>query len=196
MNQDISGNLDDVHHRIGTVGKPQPHRGVLLLNLGTPESATPSSVREYLREFLADPAVIQLPHLLRWLNVPLGRMIARLRCKASAAMYQTIWSENGSPLLSTTIDQVVELQQLMPRAWRVYAAMRYGNPSIPAVLEQIENDGIEELVIVPMYPQYSGPTTGTAMKVVYDYLRSDDHPLQVTTRLSWYNDHSYIFGAG
>ncbi len=192
MNQDISDHLDDVHNRITTVGKPQPHRGVLILNLGTPESATPSSVRKYLREFLADPAVIQLPRLLRWLNVPLGRMIARLRCKASAAMYQTIWSENGSPLLSTTIDQVKELQQLMPRAWRVYAAMRYGNPSIPAVLEQIENDGIEELVIVPMYPQYSGPTTGTAMKVVYDYLRSDDHPLQVTTRLSWYNDHSYI----
>ncbi len=170
----------------------QPHRGVLLINLGTPEAATAASVREYLREFLADPAVIQLPRFLRWLNVPLGRMIARFRCKASASMYQSIWSDEGSPLLATSNEQVSALQKLMPRSWGVYAAMRYGKPSIPEVLKQIEKDGIEELVIVPMYPQYSGPTTGTAIKVVYDYLRHDDHLLQVTTRLSWYNDHSYV----
>lgn len=167
-------------------------RGVLLLNLGSPDAPTPEAVRVYLREFLVDPAVIQLPRFMRWFNVPLGRMIALFRCKASAHMYQTIWSEKGSPLLSITDEQVSELQQIMPHGWRVYSAMRYGNPSIPATLKQIQDDGIQDLVVIPMYPQYSGPTTGTAMKVVYDYLSNDPHPLQVTTRLNWFNDHSYI----
>jgi len=176
----------------GSANEPQAARGVLLINLGSPQAPNPRELREYLREFLSDPAVIQLPRLMRWFNKPLGRMIARFRCKTSAGMYQSIWTENGSPLIAITNAQVAALQEIMPRGWRVYSAMRYGHPSIPDVLRNIEADGIEEVVVVPMYPQYSGPTTGTAMKVVYDYLGREERLLQVTTRLSWYNDHSYI----
>ncbi len=170
----------------------RPRRGVLLMNLGTPDEPTPASVRNYLREFLVDPAVIQLPKGLGFLNGPLGKTIAMFRAKHSAGLYRSIWTDEGSPLLTITQEQVKALQGIMPSGWRVYSAMRYGNPSIPSVLQQIERDGLDELVIVPMYPQYSGPTTGTAMRVVYDYLGGDDHPLQLTTRLSWYNDHGYI----
>jgi len=165
---------------------------VLLINLGTPDQPTKASVRRYLGEFLVDPAVIQFPRGLGFLNGPLGKTIALFRAKYSAALYRSIWTDAGSPLLAITHQQVAALQEMMPPGWRVYGAMRYGNPSIRSVLRQIERDGLEELVIVPMYPQYSGPTTGTAMRVVYDYLGEDDHPLQVTTRLSWYNDHGYI----
>jgi len=170
----------------------QPTRAVLLINLGSPDAPEPGALREYLREFLSDPAVIQLPRLMGWFNKPLGRMIARFRCKTSAAMYRSVWTDNGSPLISIANAQVAALQEIMPRGWRVYPAMRYGNPSIPDVLRRIEADGIQEVVVVPMYPQYSGPTTGTAMKVVYDYLSREDRMLQVTTRLCWYNDHSYV----
>lgn len=173
-------------------GNGRTRRGVLLINLGTPDEPTPASVRRYLREFLVDPAVIQLPSGLGFLNGPLGKTIARFRAKHSSELYRSIWTEAGSPLLAITRRQVAALQEIMPSGWCVYCAMRYGNPSISSVLKQIERDGLEELVIVPMYPQYSGPTTGTAMRVVYDYLGGDDHPLQVTTRLSWYNDHGYI----
>ncbi len=176
----------------GSAENERPRKGVLLLNLGTPDEPTPSSVRKYLREFLVDPAVIQLPKGLSFLNGPLGKTIAMFRAKHSAELYRSIWTDAGSPLLAITRQQAEALQEIMPQSWRVYSAMRYGNPSIPSVLQQIERDGLDELVIVPMYPQYSGPTTGTAMRVVYDYLGGDDHPLQLTTRLSWYNDHGYV----
>ncbi|MCH7597187.1 MAG: ferrochelatase [Planctomycetes bacterium] len=172
--------------------RPAQERGVLLINLGTPDAPTPAAVRRYLAEFLADPSVIQLPRGLGWLNGPLGRMIARFRASTSAAMYRIVWTPNGSPLLTITQDQAAALQAIMPRGWRVFCAMRYGKPSIPAVLREIEEQRIEELVIVPMYPQFSGPTTGTAMREVYKYLKGDDHRLQLSTRLRWYNDHHYI----
>ena len=167
-------------------------RGVLLINLGTPDAPTTAAVRRYLAQFLVDPSVIQLPRGLGWLNGPLGRMIARFRAATSAEMYRTVWTKNGSPLLAITQDQTAALQAIMPRGWRVFCAMRYGEPSIPAVLREIETQGIEELVIVPMYPQFSGPTTGTAMREVYEYLKGDDHRLQLSTRLRWYNDHHYV----
>jgi len=173
-------------------GNVAPKRGVLLINLGTPGEPTAASVRRYLGEFLADPAVIQLPRGLGFLNTTLGKTIAKFRAKHSAALYRSIWTDDGSPLLTITNAQVEALQDILPSGWRVYGAMRYGTPSIPEVLERIERDGVDEVVIVPMYPQYSGPTTGTAMRVVYDYLADDDHTLQVTTRLSWYNDHGYV----
>ncbi len=191
MRSYLSGNTSDTNGRSSAAQRPLK-RAVLLINLGTPEGPTVPAVRRYLREFLADPAVIQLPRGMGRLNRLLGRMIARFRAPKSAAMYRSVWTEEGSPLKVIADAQVAALEAAMPKGWRVFGAMRYGRPSIPDTLSAIEAAGIDELVIVPMYPQFSGPTTGTALREVYSYLEGDDHPIQVTTRVSWYNDYGYI----
>ena len=167
-------------------------RGVLLINLGTPDEPTVPAVRRYLREFLADPAVIRLPRGLGLLNKPLGRWIAFFRARKSARMYSKIWNEDGAPLRAIAEQQVRKLQDVMPHGYHVLGAMRYGEPSIRRALRRAEQVGVEELVVVPMYPQYSGPTTGTALKAVYDELAKSAPLIHVTTRPCWYDDHGYI----
>lgn len=167
-------------------------RGALLINLGTPDAPTVPAVRRYLAEFLGDPAVIQWPVGLKWLTGPLGRVIAYLRAPSSAKMYQRIWTERGSPLRVISDEQIAGLQAALPPGWRVFGAMRYGRPSIPQTLRQIKSAGIEELVIISMYPQFSGPTTGTALREVFNFFQTDGHTLHVTTRTSWYEDEGYI----
>ena len=169
-----------------------PGRGVLLIGLGTPDEATVPAVRRYLSEFLSDPAVIRLPRGLGWFNGPLGRLIARVRAPRSTEKYRRIWTEEGSPLACITNAQAVALESALPSGWRVFVAMRYGRPSIPDTLREIEAAGIEELVIVPMYPHFSGPTTGTAMREVYRYLETGYHGLHVATRVNWHDDHGYV----
>lgn len=167
-------------------------RGVLLINLGTPDEPDVPSVRRYLAEFLSDPAVIRLPHGLGWLNGWLGRSIAYLRAPASARAYRKIWTERGSPLGVITQDQAEALQATMPPGWRVFHAMRYGSPSIARTLKEIKEAGIKELVLLSMYPQHSGPTTGTAHREVCECLLDAGHQFELTTRFVWYDDHSYI----
>ena len=167
-------------------------RAALLINLGTPERCDVPTIRSYLHEFLSDPSVIHLPTGLGWLNGPLARLIAFFRAPSSCKMYEHIWTDNGSPLKIITEEQAQGLEEALPRNWEVYHAMRYGRPSIPETLRAIEAAGVEELVVVPMYPQYSDPTTGTAMRLVYDYLKRSGSLLHVTTRTCWYDDHGYI----
>jgi ferrochelatase len=167
-------------------------RAVLMIHLGTPDAPDVASVRRYLREFLSDPAVIQLPPWLSFLTRPVGRIAAHSTAPSSARMYRKIWTERGSPLRSIFDDQVTAVRAALPRGWRAYGAMRYGNPSIPAVLREIETDGIEELVVLPMYPQFSGTTTGTALREAFGFLQGDGHALQITTRAGWHDDHGYI----
>lgn len=168
-------------------------RGVLLINLGTPDSPQVKDVRRYLAEFLSDPEVIQLPAGLRWLNRGLGRLIARFRAPKSAAMYETIWTERGSPLYSITEEQATLLDDALPLGWRVFCAMRYGRPSIAETLEAVAEAGIRELVVVPMYPQYSGSTTGTALRELYGALERGGYHIDVTTRNTWFDDGGYIY---
>ena len=170
---------------------PRRH-GVLLINLGTPERPDTASVRRYLAEFLSDPAVISLPTGFGCFNGLVGSMIARFRAPRSARMYQSIWGERGSPLRSITEDQVVALQDALPRGWRVFSAMRYGHPGILETLRRIERSGVDELVVVPMYPQYSEPSTGTALRIVYEYLKTENRHMHVTVRNSWFDDRGYI----
>ncbi len=168
------------------------HKGVLLLNLGTPEAPTTAAVRRYLIEFLADPEVIKLPRRLRWFNKPLARLIAFFRGPKSAQAYQSIWTDRGSPLKVITEDQAEGLRNLLPNGWKVFYAMRYGKPGVGQVLEEIEAAGVEQLVVIPMYPQYSGPTTGTAIADLYEQLRNHPGALHVTIRTAWYDDVNYI----
>ncbi len=167
-------------------------RGVLLVNLGTPDHHDTKSVRRYLTQFLSDPHVIKLPRRWRWLNRPLARLIAQFRAPRSAEAYRRIWTERGSPLKFNTEDQVAALKRHLPNDWLVFYAMRYANPSIGDTLRQIVEAGVTDLVVIPMYPQYSGPSTGTALEELYDSVRRRGLQLNLEVRNVWYDDAGYI----
>lgn len=137
--------------------------GVVLINLGTPEAPTPGAVRSYLREFLSDRRVIELPKWLWWLL--LNCIILPIRGFRSAANYQKIWRPEGSPLKIYTqalIDQVQSLMDQHPSgAFKVRMAMNYGTPSVADTLRELQTQGAKRLLIVPLYPQYSGTTTAS-----------------------------------
>ena len=171
---------------------PSHRRAALLLNLGTPDDPDPRSVRRYLAQFLSDPEVIRLPYLLRWLNPALGRLIAFFRSGKSAELYRRIWTDRGSPLMAITEDQVQALKAVMPGQVQVFHAMRYGRPSVAETLDAIIEEGIDDLLVIPMYPQFSGPTTGTALKELYSRLGRHGRQLNVTVRNAWFDDAGYI----
>ncbi|MDO8630937.1 MAG: ferrochelatase [Phycisphaerales bacterium] len=167
-------------------------RGVLLVNLGTPDRADVPAVRRYLAEFLSDPEVIRLPARMGWMNKPLGRLIAWFRAPRSAEMYRRVWTQRGSPLMAVTQDQASALEAVLPPEWRVFYAMRYGQPSIGETVREIEASGVEDLVVIPMYPQFSGPTTRTALGVLYKELERCGHRFALAVRTSWFDDGGYI----
>lgn len=137
--------------------------GVILANLGTPASVETSSVRRFLREFLSDPRVVELPKPLWWLI--LNGVILVIRPSKSAAAYREIWTEDGSPLMVNATAQVDKLQESLLKQnitnAQVRCAMRYGEPSLKGVIQEFGDLGIDRIVIIPMYPQYSGSTIGS-----------------------------------
>ena len=167
-------------------------RGVLLINLGTPDHHDTKSVRRYLTQFLSDPYVIKLPRRWRWLNYPLARMIAQFRGPRSAHAYRKIWTDRGSPLKFITEDQVSALKAHLSNDWQVFYAMRYATPSIGNVVQQIVEAGVTDLVVIPMYPQYSGPSTGTALEVLYKTVLQLGLQLNIEVHNTWYDDVGYI----
>ena len=167
-------------------------RAVLLLNLGTPDAPDRASVRRYLSEFLSDPYVIKLRPRMRWFTPVLGRLIALFRAKRSAHAYKTIWWKQGSPLKVITEHQVQSLQRELGPDFRVCYAMRYGSPGIRETVAKLFDDGVQELIVLPMYAQYSGPTTGTAMEEVYAQLAVTDRPVSLHVVGQWYDDPGYI----
>jgi ferrochelatase len=142
--------------------------GVLLVQLGTPDAPTVPAVRRYLRQFLGDPRVIDAPRLSWWFVLRL--FILPFRPARSAAKYQRIWSaETGSPLLHYTRRQAELLQQSLPNV-PVAFGMQVGNPALAAVLHDLIDRGVERLIVVPMYPQYSATTTASATDVLFQAL--------------------------
>ena len=135
---------------------------VLLTNLGTPDRLEVSAVKRFLREFLSDPLVVRLPRLF-WLPLLHG-VILPLRSPKTLEAYARVWGEDGSPLLSFTKRQRDALQQAMLEQTHVELAMRYGNPSYVSVLRLLRDAGVEKLVVLPLYPQYSVTTTATSYK--------------------------------
>jgi protoporphyrin/coproporphyrin ferrochelatase len=141
---------------------------VLLVNLGTPDAPEAGPVRTYLKEFLSDPRVVEIPRLVWW--PILNGIILTLRPRKSAAKYATIWTAQGSPLLHWSQQQETLLRgYLGERGFdiEVALAMRYGKPSIPSVLAQLREQGVERLLLLPMYPQYSATTTATVFDAVH-----------------------------
>lgn len=127
-------------------------KGLLLINLGTPENPSPASVKKYLAEFLMDPYVIDEPWFLRFLLV--YGIILNTRPKKSAHAYQSIWTDRGSPLMYHTQDLTAKVQQQLS-TYHVKFAMRYGAPSIESVLKQLASEALEEIIVIPLYPQYA-----------------------------------------
>jgi ferrochelatase len=143
--------------------------GVLLVNLGTPNSSSPKDVRRYLTEFLTDGRVIDLPFLQRHLLVK--GVIVPKRAKTSAASYANIWQANGSPLLFHTDNLKKALQDKLGKSYHVEIAMRYQKPSIQTALETLQHSHIDELIILPLFPQYASATVGSIYEKVFALLK-------------------------
>jgi ferrochelatase len=142
--------------------------GVLLVQLGTPDAPTPKALRHYLRQFLNDPRVIEQPRLKWWFILNL--FILPTRPKQSAAKYQRIWDpQTGSPLLHLTRKQTEALQQVLPDL-PVRFGMQIGNPPVGDVVHQLIEDGVDRLIVLPMYPQYSATTVASATDVLFKAL--------------------------
>ena len=152
---------------------PQEKLGILLVNLGSPDAPTPSAVRRYLAQFLADPRVVESNRIIWWLV--LHGIILRFRPSRAARAYRKVWTENGSPLLHFTRLQTRAIQKKLEDRFRgnVIAdmAMTYGKPSIKSGLEGLRKAGARRLLILPLYPQYSGTTTAAVFDQVTDVLQ-------------------------
>lgn len=143
--------------------------GVLLVNLGTPDSPSVSDVRSYLSQFLNDPRVIDIPWLSRKMLVNL--IIVPFRAPKSAKVYSKLWTANGSPLLYYSNRVKELLQQALGNDFDVHLAMRYKNPSIPDVLEKMRKANYAKIVVLPMFPQYASASTGSALEEVLRVIR-------------------------
>lgn len=169
--------------------------GVLLVNLGTPSAATPRAVRSFLAEFLSDPRVIELPRLL-WLPILHG-IVLHLRPKRSAAKYASIWMPEGSPLAVYTARQAQLLRAALPGT-RVAYAMRYGEPNIAAGMQELA--ACPNLVVLPLYPQYSRSTTESVRDCLPDGTRMienfHDHPAYIDALASLVRRHWDSHGRG
>jgi ferrochelatase len=143
---------------------PRDRAGLLLVNLGTPDSPKTPDVRRYLREFLSDPRVIDIGAFRRWLLLNL--IILPFRPARSAEAYEKIWTGRGSPLLFHTRDLAAKVQARCGDGVVVEVAMRYGHPSIPEALGRFRAEGVDRIVVFPLYPQYSSAATGSSIERV------------------------------
>ena len=170
-----------------------PATAVLLVNLGTPDEPTPAAVRRYLREFLGDPQVVEIPRAV-WLPVLHG-LILPLRSARSAAKYRTIWMPEGSPLKVWTERQAKLLQGWLGEAGhrvQVRFAMRYGQPSVASQLDALKAGGATRILVLPAYPQYSGTTTASVADAVGDWSRRVRHLPELRFVNRYHDDPGYI----
>jgi ferrochelatase len=170
---------------------------VLLVNLGTPTAAAPGPVRAYLKEFLSDPRVVEIPRLLWW--PILNGVILTVRPRKSAAKYATIWTEEGSPLLVYSQQQASLLRGYLGDRGidvDVTLAMRYGEPSIPSVLRSLAEGRAERVLIVPMYPQYSATTTASVLDAVFEVLGRTRNIPEVRWVKHFHDHPGYIAALG
>lgn len=167
-----------------------PRVGVLLVNLGTPDAPTPSAVRRYLKQFLSDRRVVEIPPLL-WQPILRG-IILNTRPAKSAKAYAKVWTEKGSPLAYLTSAQTDALAERVNGQADVRYAMRYGNPSIADQLAAMKKDGCSRILIAPLYPQYSGATTGTVQDETYRALTKMRWHPALRTLPAYHDEPAYI----
>lgn len=167
-----------------------PRVGVLLVNLGTPDAPTPKAVRRYLKEFLSDPRVVEIPKPIWWLI--LNGIILNVRPKKSAHAYAQVWGPDGSPLATITKAQSEALQGQLGDGIMVRWAMRYGNPAMGTVLAEMKAAGCERILIAPLYPQYSGATTATVIDELGRQLAAMRWQPSTRTLPPYYDDPLHI----
>jgi len=167
-----------------------PKTGLLLVNLGTPDSPTAGAVRSYLREFLMDPRVVDLPSLRRWLIVHL--FILPFRPRRSAEAYAQIWTPQGSPLLVHGRALAAKVADRLGSGAEVALAMRYGNPSIASGLKRLREAGAERLVVFPLYPQSSGATTSSTLDKVRAEAAGRWDPAEIRIVPPFYDHPAFI----
>jgi ferrochelatase len=170
--------------------------GVLLINLGTPDAPTAKAVRRYLREFLSDARVVEIPRAAWWLILNL--FILPFRPKESARRYAQVWTPDGSPLRMHTERQTRMLRGYLGERIKapllVDYAMRYGTPSVPAALDKMKQQGCDRILVVPLYPQYAASTTATALDAIGAALaRMRNQPAVRSVRS--FNDHAGYIAA-
>ena len=175
----------------GTIEKT----AILLVNLGTPDAPTAQAVKPYLKQFLSDPRVVEIPRLIWWfiLNV----VILNVRPKKSAEKYASIWMPEGSPLRVHSERQTTLLQGYLGERARgvplvVSYAMRYGNPSIPSVLAQLKAQNCQRILLVPLYPQYAASATATAFDAVMSELLKQRNMPALRTIKHFHDYPAYI----
>jgi protoporphyrin/coproporphyrin ferrochelatase len=178
--------------------------GILYVNLGTPDAPTAAATRRYLKEFLWDPRVVEIPRSVWWLI--LNGIILNTRPKKSAAKYATIWEKEGSPLAVHTERQAKLLRGALGAAGHpdieVAFAMRYGNPSVASKLDQLKAAGCTRILIVPAYPQYAASTTASISDAVSAWMQRTrnvpelrfvrdyhDHPAYITALAASVREH-------
>ncbi len=164
--------------------------GVLLVNLGTPEAPTTKAVKTYLKEFLSDRRVVEIPPIA-WQPILRG-IVLNTRPRKSAAAYKKVWSEKGSPLEYITREQAEGLQERLGDQVKVGWAMRYGKPAISDELQRLMDQGCDRILLAPLYPQYSGATTATVVDRAGDALRDMRWQPSLRTLPPYYDDPAYI----
>jgi len=163
---------------------------IILINLGTPDAPAAAAVRRYLKEFLSDPRVVEIPKLLWWLI--LHAIILPFRSGKSARKYASIWTADGSPLRVHTEKQAILLRGYLGDRGhdvQVVHAMRYGNPGVPEVLRKLKENGVDRILVLPAYPQYSGPTTGSIYDAVFAHYAHERNVPEMRF-IKHYHDHA------
>lgn len=181
--------LSEPPHRHGTPAST----AVVLVNLGTPDAPTAPALRRYLKQFLSDPRVVEIPKPIWWLI--LNGIILNIRPKKSAAKYASVWMEGGSPLRVHTERQAKLLKGWLGEQGRnltVTWAMRYGSPSIPAVLNELKAQGATRILLVPMYPQYAASTTATVIDEASRWLLKTRNQPEMRFVRNFHDDAGYI----
>ncbi|HEY5800252.1 MAG TPA: ferrochelatase [Burkholderiaceae bacterium] len=163
---------------------------LVLVNLGTPDAPTAGAVRRYLKEFLADPRVVEIPRAVWWFI--LNFIILPFRSGQSAKKYASIWTRDGSPLRVHTEQQAAALRAYLAQRGHqnliVMHAMRYGQPSLPQVLDELKKDGADRVLVLPAYPQYSSTTTGSIYDAVFAHYK-EVRNLPELRMVKHYHDH-------
>ena len=160
--------------------------GVLLVNLGTPDAPDEGAVRRYLAEFLSDRRVVEIPQIF-WQPILRG-LVLRTRPRKSAHAYSQVWTDEGSPLAFHTAAQARALQARLGDAAIVRHAMRYQKPAMAAELDKLLADGCERILVAPLYPQYSGATTASALDAVADWIKDRRRVSALRTLPPYFDD--------
>lgn len=163
-------------------------QGVILLNLGSPDSTSTPDVRNYLKEFLMDGRVLDIPFLIRWFIVHC--FILPRRPQQSAEAYQSVWTDNGSPLIVTSLKQQKALQEKLDIP--VALGMRYGNPSTEDAIDELIAKGVDDLFIIPLYPHYAMSSYETAVVYLNKILKKKKASMRTRLLPPFYNDDAYI----